>query len=198
MSQTITQMTKANLSPSPLDQSALVIIDAQNEYVFGKLALSGMDKAIEETLRLIRLARSREMPVIHIVQASAPDRPLFTPGTPLAEIIPALTPLTGEVVIAKRNSNAFGGTNLAEMFHETGRREMILAGFMTHNCITATARSAEDHGIRTTVVAAATATRDLPDALTGKTIPAELVQASALASLADRTSIVVKDASYLI
>ena len=71
---------------------------------------------------------------------------------------------------------------------------MILAGFMTHNCVTATARSAEDYGIRTTIVAAATASRALPDSLSGQIIPADVVQASALAALADRTSVIVQDA----
>jgi len=75
---------------------------------------------------------------------------------------------------------------------ETGRPELILAGFMTHNCLYATAMSALDHGYRNTIVAAATGTRDL-----GK-VPAAEVQRGALAGLSDRAAIIVPDHSRLV
>ena len=68
----------------------------------------------------------------------------------------------GETVLVKSLPNAFAGTPLADLVRATGRREIVIAGFATHMCVSATARSALDHGFRTTVVAAATATRDLP------------------------------------
>ncbi|MEJ1933320.1 isochorismatase family protein, partial [Nostoc sp. NIES-2111] len=71
-----------------------------------------------------------------------------------------------------------------------GRSTMILAGFMTHMCISATARASLDLGIPATVVASATATRDIPDPL-GGTIPAETVHRTALAEIADRFASVV-------
>lgn len=72
--------------------------------------------------------------------------------------------------------------------------ELILAGFMTHMCISATARAAVDLGYRNTVVAAATATRDLPNPA-GGIVPAAEVQRSELAALADSVAVVVKDAA---
>ena len=77
---------------------------------------------------------------------------------------------------------------------DTGRTELILVGFMTHMCIGATARAALDLGLQATVVASATATRDLPDPL-GGVIPAETVQRTALAEIADRFATVVRDIS---
>jgi nicotinamidase-related amidase len=62
---------------------------------------------------------------------------------------------------------------------------------MTHNCVYATAMSALDHGYRNTIVAAATATRDLPGA------SAALVQQAALAGLADRAAIVIPEVAAL-
>jgi nicotinamidase-related amidase len=62
---------------------------------------------------------------------------------------------------------------------------------MTHMCVEATARSAIDNGLKATVVASATATRDLPDPLTGGVVPAAEVQRNALAALADRFATVV-------
>lgn len=194
------QIAGAPTHPSPLDGSVLVVVDAQREYVTGKLPLDGVDEAIAEAARLVGLARQNGVPVIHIVQHSSPGRPLFDPSTPFAEIVPELAPVADEDVIPKALPNAFAGTTLhgrlREIAEATGRKEMILAGFMTHMCVSATARAALDLGIRTTVVAAATATRDLPDPL-GGVIPARTVHGTALAELADRFAVVVPDVTAL-
>jgi nicotinamidase-related amidase len=74
---------------------------------------------------------------------------------------------------------------------------LIIAGFATHMCISATTRSALDHGYVSTVVAAACATRDLPDALGKGVVPAAEVQRATLAALADRFATIVPDAAAL-
>lgn len=197
---TLLDIAGAPTHPSPLGASTLVIVDAQHEYVTGKLPLTGIDEAIAEAGSLLALARRLAMPVIHIVHHSEPGRPLFDPSTPFAEIVPSLAPAPGEEVIAKRLPNAFAGTRLHQALGEigaaTGRREIILAGFMTHMCISATARAALDLGYRTTVVASAMATRDLPDPLGGM-VPAATVHRTALAELADRFAIVAADTTAL-
>ena len=179
-----------------LKESVLVLIDAQNEYVSGKLPLKGIGAAIAEASRLLALARAAGTPVIHIVHHAAPERPVFALGSQGARIVRELTPLASEEVIEKTLPNAFSGTGLAkslERFVAAGRKSLILAGFMTHNCVSSTARAALDHGILATVVANATATRDLPD-VRGGVIAAEIVQAAALAELADRSAVIVPDA----
>ncbi len=70
-----------------------------------------------------------------------------------------------------------------------------MAGFQTHMCISATARSALDHGYRVTVVANACATRDLPDPLGGEPLSAAQLHRVSLAELHDRFATVVPDAS---
>ena len=103
----------------------------------------------------------------------------------MSRISPAVAPRDGEPVIWKTYANAFLETGLAERIRETGRTEVIIAGDMTHVCVSATARAAaEAHGFRVTVVADATATRDLPNPL-GGVIPAQTVWQSALAELHD-------------
>ena len=62
----------------------------------------------------------------------------------------------------------------------------------------ATARSALDHGFRNTVVAAATATRDLPHFAGADVISAAQVQQATLAALSDRFSVVVQDTGALL
>lgn len=197
---TLLQIAGAPLDASPLDSSVLVIVDAQLEYTVGKLPLTGIEAAIAEAARLLARARARHVPVIHVVQHSSPGRPLFDPATRFAEIDSRLAPREGEKIVVKALPNAFAGTSLSAdlkaIARETGRSELILAGFMTHMCISATARAALDLGIRTTVVAAATASRDLTDPL-GGIIPAQTVHRTALAELADRFAIVAADTDAL-
>ncbi|MBB5054401.1 nicotinamidase-related amidase [Afipia massiliensis] len=190
------QIAGAPLHPSALDKSALVIIDAQVEYTKGSLPLDGVDAAIVEAAKLLKLARVQGVPVFHIVQHAPSGRPLFAEDGPTAPIVQLLTPAAGEVVVRKTLPNSFAGTDLDALVKSTGRSELILAGFMTHMCVSATARAATDLKYRTTIVANATATRDLPDPL-GGTIPASVVHRVALSELADRFAIVVKDTAAL-
>lgn len=194
--QTLLAMSGAPTHPAPLDRAVLVVVDAQREYRDGRLPLSGIDAAATEIARLLAFARANGVPVIHIVQHSPPGRGLFDETGPMVAILPDAIPVDGEPIVPKRLPNAFAGTDLADRIRALGRSEVILAGFMTHMCISATARAALDLGIRATVVAAATATRDLPDAL-GGVISAATVHHTALAELADRFAVIVRDTALL-
>lgn len=191
------QIAGAPLNPSPLNASVLVIIDAQLEYVKGGLPLQGVDAAIREAALLLAVARKVAMPVFHIAQHAPAGRPLFAEDGPYAAIVPQLNPAAGEIVLRKTLPNSFAGTDLHELIQSTGRNEIVFAGFMTHMCVSASARAALDLKYRSTVVANATATRDLPDPLGGM-IPASVVHRTALSELADRFAIVVKDTAALL
>ncbi len=190
---TLLQLAGAPLDPSPWDKAVLVIIDAQNEYTTGMLPLTGVGPAVAETKKLLETARAKGTPVIHVVHQGKPGG-AFNPEGPGGQIVPELTPKAGETTVAKQLPNAFAGTNLDALLKTTGRKEMIIAGFMTHMCVSATARSALDHGYRATVVADACATRDLPDPL-GGIFKAEQLHRAALTELADRFAVIAKDAA---
>lgn len=189
---TILSYAGASLTPSPLATSALLLIDAQREYTEGSLVLTGMDAAVDEAARLTALARKAGVPVFHIVHHGKPGGPLFDPEGPLSAIVPPLAPLDGETVVVKRLPNSFAGTGLDALLRATGRTELIIAGFQTHGCVSSTVRAGLDLGWRMTVVAAATATRPLPDPA-GGVVPAETVGRATLAALADRHAVVVPD-----
>ena len=95
-------------------------------------------------------------------------------------------------MIEKGLPNAFAGTLLLEALEKTARKELILAGFMTHMCISSTARAALDLGYRVTIDASACGTRALPGR-SGETILAGQVHEVALAELADRFAILAPD-----
>lgn len=185
---TLMSMYGLPLAPSALSKAVVVPIDVQNDYR-GALRLKGVDEAAGVIARLLERARAAGTPVIHVVQrGSAGGR--FDLDAESGAIMPEARPIDGEPVVIKRFPSSFVGTDLLERVAATGRRELILAGFMTHMCLSTTARDALDHALRTTIVADAVASRDLPDPLGGDPIPGETVSRVALAELADRFAIV--------
>jgi nicotinamidase-related amidase len=193
---TLLAMAGATPTPARLTNAALVVIDAQQEYVDGLLPLPGVGPALKEIGRLLARARAASMPIIHIVHHGGSAGP-FAPHTSGAEIASPANPAPGEPVLSKRLPNAFASTDLADRLHALKRPEIVLVGFMTHMCVEATARAAIDLGLKATVVANATATRDLPDPLTGDAVPAAEVQRNALAALADRFATIVPSAEAI-
>lgn len=186
---TLLAMAGASPEPAPLSQSALVIIDAQMEYVDGQVPLSGIGPALDTLADLLARARAASAPVVHIVHQGKPGG-LFDPEGHGGQVAPQAAPQEGEQIVGKTLPNAFANTNLHDVLQAIGRPSVTFAGFMTHMCVSASARSALDHGYGVTVAADATATRDLPDPL-GGVLSADAVHHAALAALADRFGAVV-------
>jgi nicotinamidase-related amidase len=188
---TLLQMAGAPLEPGKFSESAVVVIDAQNEYVNGKLPLPGVSAALDNIAILLKAARAAGAPVIH-VQHKGRAGGLFDPGADSFKLAPQAAAQTGEAIVEKPLPNAFAQTNLQDVLSKTGKKSLIVAGFMTHMCVSSTVRAALDLGYRTTVVADAAATRDLPDPTGGPALPAAELHRAALAGLADRFAIVAK------
>jgi len=193
---TLLQMAGAKPEPSRLSESVLIIIDAQREYLDGKLPLKGIDASLKETKLVLERARKAGAPIIHVVHKGKPKGALFNPETPYVDIVASLKPRQGETIITKGLPNAFAGTDLEQKLLGLGKKNLIVIGYMTHMCVSATVRAALDRGYHTTIVAKATATRDLPDN-TGGLVTAQEVQRTSLAALADRFAVVVQGAGDL-
>jgi nicotinamidase-related amidase len=176
--------------PARFDEAVLLLIDAQREYTEGKLRLDGVGAAVEAIAGLLDKARRAGTPIVHVAQNGKPGGALFDPDGPMSRFIAGVEPGAGETTVIKSLPNAFAKTDLDARLKATGRTDLIVAGFMTHMCISATTRVATDLGYRATVVAGATATRDLPDG-NGGVIDAATVHRVALAELADRFATVV-------
>jgi nicotinamidase-related amidase len=194
---TLLDLAGVKAPPARLSESAVVIIDAQREYVDGKLPLEGVDAALAEIGRLLAAARAAQAPVIHIAHRSKPGDDLFDPDGPYYRFAAPAMPIAGETVIDKGLPNAFAGTGLLDAVRATGRNTLILAGFMTHMCISTTARAAIDLGFRNFVVADGTATRALPGPLGSAPISAAAVHRTALAEIADRFATLVAAANVV-
>jgi nicotinamidase-related amidase len=194
--QTLLEMAGVTPTPPRLAESAVVVIDAQHEYVDGLLVLPTVGPALDEIERLLARARTLLTPVIHVVHRGRAGG-AFAPDSHGFAIAAQADPAPGEAVVTKSLPNAFASTDLADRVHALKRPSIVVVGFMTHMCVEATARAAIDLGLKAAVIASATATRDLPDALTGETIPAAEVHRNALAAMADRFATVVPNVAAI-
>lgn len=190
---TLFDLAGRKLAPPPLAEATLVLIDYQNVYLAGPLALTGAEAAVEQARILLDAARAAGSRVIHVAHRGAAGG-LFDRAGESGAIIPALAPLPSEAVVEKPRPNAFSGTNLADLLGAT-RHKLVIAGFMTHNCVSSTARAALDFGHEVTIAADACATRDLPGI--GGVIPADVIHRATLAALGDHHALIADVATLV-
>ena len=152
------------------------------------MQLAGVEDALGEVERLLKRARAAGIPIFHIIHDAGPDRPM-TSARRSARFATA-APHAGEPVIVKHHPNSFWETDLDARLRESGMKNLVLAGFMTHCCVNSTARGAFNLGYNATVIGDATATRDLPG-VDGDIVRAAQLQTATLAGIRDLFAVVV-------
>lgn len=142
--------------------------------------VSLLQAIVPTTARLIALCRSKGVAVIHTRECHVPDlsdlpaakrdrgNPSLRIGDPGpmgrilvageagAEIIPALAPKAGELVIDKPGKGAFYATALMDHLTEGGITTLIFAGVTTEVCVQTTMREANDRGFDALLIEDAT------------------------------------------
>ncbi|MFD7094021.1 isochorismatase family protein [Streptomyces xanthophaeus] len=168
-----------------LADTTLIMIDFQNTYRTGVMTLDGAEPAL-----------AAGAPVVHVVNDGGEGTP-YDIRAEIGAISPEVAPVAGEPVVVKQVPDAFHATDLEKTLRELGAGpDLVLAGFMTHMCVTFTAQGAFNRGYRPTVVAEATATRALP-APDGATVPAAALQSAALTTVADLFGVVAPTVGHL-
>jgi nicotinamidase-related amidase len=181
-------------TPAGLADSTLIMIDCQNTYVEGVMALDGVAAALDEAATLLERARSVGIPIIHIQHDGGEGSP-YDIRAEIGQIVDRVAPRDDETVIVKQFPNAFVQTDLDDRLKAASAHHLVLAGFMTHMCVNSTARGAFNLGYAPTVVATATATRALPG--TTAVVSAATLQAASLAALGDLFAVVVPDGAAI-
>lgn len=167
-----------------LADTTVVLIDFQNTYRTGVMTLEGAEPALAAGARLLAAARTAGAPVVHVLNDGGPGSP-YDIRAEIGAISPEVSPAEGEPVVVKRFPDAFHETELEKVLRELGSgTDLVLAGFMTHMCVTFTAQGAFNRGYRPTIVAEATATRALP-APDGTAVAAGTLQTAALTTIGD-------------
>ncbi|SFH36777.1 Nicotinamidase-related amidase [Palleronia marisminoris] len=163
-----------------MSKRAVVVIDLQNEYwPSGGLALENIERAAANAARVIAHGREAGDLIVN-VRHEMPGAPVFVPGSEGAEINEVVAPGEGEPVITKNFPNSFRDTGLKDLLDEKGVEEVFVVGAMSHMCVDATVRAANDFGYKTVTIHDACATRDLE--FNGATVPAAHVHTALMAA----------------
>jgi nicotinamidase-related amidase len=151
-------------------RTALLLIDIQ-EFYFDttKAPLTGRFEAARQAGRLLAGFRENGQVVVHVMHKGGGD------------IRPEVAPLPGEKVIVKEQVNCFRDTPLLEYLKDLEINRLVIAGMMTHMCVEAAVRAADDLGFETLMIGDACATRDLRYG--DEVVPAREVHLATLATL---------------
>ena len=89
--------------------------------------------------------RNRGNPTLRIGDEGPMGRILVS-GEPGNQIIPALAPAAGEIVLDKPGKGAFYATPLHELLKQTGITHLVFMGVTTEVCVQTSMREANDRG----------------------------------------------------
>ena len=190
VSPTLRQVVGLPASPARLADATLILIDYQNTYRTGVMALPDADRALEAASRLLERARAAGAGVVHVINDGGEGSP-YDIRAEIGRIEARVAPRDGEAVVVKGFPDSFHETDLLEVLRRSeAGPDLVLAGFMTHMCVQFTAQGAFNLGYRPTVVAEACTTRPLagPD---GAPIGADALHAGALTTIGDLFGLVV-------
>ncbi len=191
---TLRELNGFDQTPASLSDATLLLIDYQNTYTRGVMELAGWRSALDSAAALLSRARRAGAEVIHVINDGGAGTP-YDIQAEIGRIHPRVAPIEGESVVVKAVPDAFVGTDLGDRLDAAGKKDVIIAGFMTHMCVTFTAAGAFLRGDRPTVVADACATRPLKTAVAD--LSAEQLHHSALATIGDLYGVVVPSGSTL-
>lgn len=151
----------------PLDprRTVVLIVDAQKAELAPEIferhpefaaALHG--RAIPAMRRLVETARGLGVEIVYTViealTADGRDRSLdhklsniLVPrGSPLAQVIDEVAPCGDEIVLPKTSSGVFNSTSIDYVLRNLGAENVIVAGFVTDQCIDMAIRDGADRG----------------------------------------------------
>ena len=162
-----------------MPDTAVLLIDLQNEVLHPNGTLRGDLPHVADALtgavrRLVAWAREQELPVIWVKNAFRPGlidaarsvrqgtavtAGRFVDGTWGAEILDGLGRSPDDVVITKKRSSAFFGTDLELVLRGLGVERLVVGGTSTNWAIESTVRDGDSRDYTMIVVREATGAR---------------------------------------
>ena len=144
-----------------IEQSALLVIDAQDSFKVGSRWERRSNQVFERNVgALIHAYRAAGLPVVFFLHTD-PD-PGFSPGSPELKLMDFIERRPEERLFDKRTRNVFTGTDLAEYLLECAVRRIVVTGIQMEQCCETSARVAADLGYAVDFVTEATMTFPIP------------------------------------
>ena len=182
---TIRTMSGAQATTSLVaDETALVVIDFQNEYFSGRMPIPDGAAALAKTRELITFADSHKIPVYHVQHVAPAGSPVFAIDGQTVKFHPDMQPRPQDVVLQKSTVSVFASTDLDQQLKNAGIQTLIISGLMTHACVAGAARDAAPLGYNVIVASDASATRAITRA-NGVSIDKDSLHKAALAEVED-------------
>lgn len=146
-------------------KTAVLVVDAQNAELEPEIfenhpefAAALKSRALPAMRRLLEAARGRGAEVIYtVIEALTKDgrdrsldhklsNILVPRGSRLAQVIEDVVPQDDEIVLPKTSSGVFNSTNLDYVLRNLGIENVIVAGFVTDQCVDMAIRDGADRG----------------------------------------------------
>lgn len=129
----------------PIEQSALLVIDAQDSFKATPRWGSRNNRDFETNVaRLIAAYRDAGLPVIYFLHTD--DDPGFETTSEYYKLMDFIDPRQDEPVLHKNTRNVFTSTRLSELLLEKGVRRLAITGIQMEQCCETSARVAADLG----------------------------------------------------
>ena len=132
--------------------TALIIIDIQVG-MFGPAQVPGIHKSellLKNTGVLLAAARKAGITIVYIQHCARPGQVVIQ-GTEAWAIHPNIAPQDKEIVVLKKESSAFEGTELYEILQKEKINNIITCGLQSEYCVTNTSLAALELGFIVTV-----------------------------------------------
>jgi nicotinamidase-related amidase len=147
-------------------QTALVVIDVQNDVVAGA---HDRDAVVGRIASLVDRARTSGVPVVWVQHS---DDSLVQ-GTHAWQYVPELQRIDAEPLVHKRYGDSFEGTDLEQVLSSRDVGSLVVAGAQTDACIRSTIHGAFTRGYDVTLVGDAHTTDD--SSAYGAPAPADVI-----------------------
>jgi nicotinamidase-related amidase len=129
----------------PIEQSALLVIDAQDSFkATPRWELRNNRDFEANVARLIAAYRAAGLPVIYFLHTD--DDPGFETTSKHFKLMDFIDPKPDEPVLHKHTRNVFTSTRLPELLLEKGVRRLVITGIQMEQCCETSARVAADLG----------------------------------------------------
>jgi ureidoacrylate peracid hydrolase len=159
-----------------VNDTALLVVDMEEDFVRGPMAVSGAEALAQRLAPLIAAARDAGMVVVFVTQSLRPgdigplarfddvrEGRVLSEGTPGVRVVPELEPQPSDSFVVKRRFGAFLGTDLDLLLRTRGVIRVVVCGISAHVCCDTTVREAFQLGYEPVYLVDGVSMGDLPD-----------------------------------